>query len=104
MSGMYYDDARGLRYDHRAYCLLCPVCNPCHYCRKKNKKWRVLQSYSPFVGWFLFSLLALLSLYRQHQAKVLGQNFSSTTNELSSMKTQNAQLQVGAFGIDGIST
>lgn len=62
-------------------------------CRKKNKNWRLIQAYAPVIGWVLFSLLAVLSLYRQHNAKILGQQFTTATKELTNMKSQNVQLQ-----------
>ncbi|KAL3163437.1 hypothetical protein ABBQ32_009813 [Trebouxia sp. C0010 RCD-2024] len=47
MSGMYFDDARGLR--------------------KKNRKWKLLQPYLPYVGWGLLTLVTIVLAYREYR-------------------------------------
>ena len=96
---MYFDDARGLRSASLELDILpdpavmLEVCSLL-MCRKKNKKWRQLQAYLPYLGWGLLSLVAICLAFREHRLGKVGQSLRTATQELNVLKTQQAQLQV----------
>ncbi|KAL3131979.1 hypothetical protein ABBQ38_007674 [Trebouxia sp. C0009 RCD-2024] len=74
MSGMYFDDARGLR--------------------KKNRKWKLLQPYLPYLGWGLLLLVTTVLAYREHRLSSVGQSLQTAVQELKVLQTQQTHMQV----------
>lgn len=69
------------------------ICMPCDP-RKKNRRWKLLQTYLPHLGWGLLSLVTLLLAYQEHRASIVGQSLQTATQELKMLTTQQSQLQV----------
>ena len=62
--------------------------------RKKNRKWKLLQAYLPYLGWGLLCLVTVILAYREHNMSNVGLSLQTATQELHMMKTQQSQLQV----------
>lgn len=62
--------------------------------RKKNRKWKLLQAYLPYLGWGLLSLVTLALAYREHKMSKVGLSLQTATQDLNVLKTQQSQLQV----------
>lgn len=101
MSGMYFDDARGLRQacvkSQLVFATLSqelPPTGSADTHRKRNRKWKLLQTYLPHLGWGLLSLVTIVLAYREHRLSTVGQSLQTTMQELKVLKTQRTQLQV----------
>ncbi|DBA95077.1 TPA: hypothetical protein ACH3X1_002590 [Trebouxia sp. C0004] len=73
MSGMYFDDARGLR--------------------KRNKKYKLLQSYLPLLGWGVLSLLAIILAFREHRFSGARHTLREAHKDMQSLQNQQVQMQ-----------
>ena len=101
MSGMYFDDARGLRQalvisqlarvtvSHKL-----PSTSSGDTHRKKNRKWKLLQPYLPYLGWGLLTLVTVVLACREHRLSNISQSLQTATQELKELQTQQTQLQV----------
>ncbi|DBA85435.1 TPA: hypothetical protein ACH3X2_006111 [Trebouxia sp. C0005] len=70
---MYFDDARGLR--------------------KRNKKYKLLQSYLPLVGWGFLSLLAIILAFREHRFSGARHTLREAHKDMQSLQNQQVQMQ-----------
>ena len=62
--------------------------------RKKNRKWKLLKSYLPYLGWGLLSLVTVTFAYREHKMSNVGLSLQTAMQDLNVLKTQQSQLQV----------
>ena len=62
--------------------------------RKKNRKWKLLQAYLPYLGWGILCLVAVVLAYRERTLSSVGLSLHTATQDLSVLKTQQTQLQV----------
>lgn len=62
--------------------------------RKKNRKWKLLQPYLPYVGWGLLTLVTIVLAYREYRLSNVSQSLQTAVQELKVLQTQQTQLQV----------
>ncbi len=106
MSGMYFDDARGLRQARKVTknqgstaFQRCGTRLLLQHRRKRNKKYKLLQSYLPLLGWGFLSLLAIILAFREHRFSGARHTLREAHKDMQSLQNQQVQMQV-MFGIN----
>ncbi|KAL0027004.1 hypothetical protein WJX79_008085 [Trebouxia sp. C0005] len=61
--------------------------------RKRNKKYKLLQSYLPLVGWGFLSLLAIILAFREHRFSGARHTLREAHKDMQSLQNQQVQMQ-----------
>ncbi len=62
--------------------------------RKRNKKYKLLQSYLPLLGWGFLSLLAIILAFREHRFSGARHTLREAHKDMQSLQNQQVQMQV----------
>ena len=62
--------------------------------RKRNKKYKLLQSYLPLLGWGFLSLLAIVLAFREHRFSGARHTLREAHKDMQSLQNQQVQMQV----------